>query len=50
MSSQTLPDAKLAWMIWQTLEKLNALLWDCYEKEFLSFVIEEGNQDDQPTP
>ena len=50
MSSQPFPEAKLAWMIWQTLEKLDALLWDRYEKDFLSFAIEEENQDDEPTP
>ena len=50
MSSQTLPDAKLAWMIWQALEKLNGLLWDRYEKEFLSFAMEEENQDHKTTP
>ena len=49
MSFQPLPEAKLAWMIWLALEKLNGLLWDRYENEFLSFALEEENQDDQPT-
>jgi hypothetical protein len=50
MPSQTLSEAKLAWMIWQALEKLNGLLWDHYEKDFLSFAMEEENQDDEPSP
>ncbi len=50
MPSQTLPEAKLAWVIWQALEKLNDLLWDRYEKDFLSFATEEENQDSEPTP
>ena len=50
MPSQPFPEPKLAWMIWQALEKLNGLLWDHYEKDFLSFAMEEENQDDGAIP
>jgi len=50
MPSQPFPEPKLAWMIWQALEKLNSLLWDRYEEDFLSFAMEEQNQDDEPAP
>jgi hypothetical protein len=50
MPSQPFPEAKLAWMIWQTLETLNSLLWDRYEKDFLSFAMEEENRHSEPIP
>ncbi len=50
MPTQPVTEAKLAWMIWQALEKLNGLLWDHYEKDFLSFAMEEENQDDGAIP
>jgi len=37
MNHQDVSEAKLAWMTWQALEKLNGLLYDRYEKDFLSF-------------
>jgi hypothetical protein len=45
MKPQDVSEAKLAWMIWHALEKLNDLLWDHYEKDFLSFALEEEDQD-----
>ena len=49
MKTQNFPEAKLAWMIWQALEKLNSLLWDHYEKDFLSFALQEEGQDRKST-
>jgi len=40
---QPVTEAKLAWLIWQALEKLNGLLWDHYEKDFLAFAMEDEN-------
>jgi len=49
MKLQDVSEAKLAWMIWQALEKLNGLLWDQYEKDFLSFALQEEDQDPKST-
>jgi hypothetical protein len=49
MKPQNFPEAKLAWMIWQALEKLNGLLWDRYEKDFLSFGFENEDRNEEPT-
>ena len=49
MKPQDVSEAKLAWMIWQALEKLNSLLWDQYEKDFLSFALQEEDQDCKST-
>ena len=44
MTPQNVSEAKLAWLIWQALEKLNSLLWDHYGKDFLSFALQEEEQ------
>jgi hypothetical protein len=44
MTPQKTYEAKLAWAIWQALEKLNSLLWDRYQKDFLSLAMEEEDQ------
>ena len=49
MTPQNVSEAKLAWMIWQALEKLNSLLWDHYEKDFLSFALQEEEQEYKTT-
>jgi hypothetical protein len=49
MKPQDVSEAKLAWMIWQALEKLNSLLWDHYEKDFLSFALQQEDQDRKST-
>lgn len=49
MKPQDVSEAKLAWMIWQALEKLNGLLWDHYEKDFLSFALQEEDQECKTT-
>ena len=51
MPTQPVTEAKLAWLIWQALEKLNARLWDRYEKDFHLFAREDQNStDDADTP
>jgi len=49
MKPQNVSEAKLAWMIWQALEKLNSLLWDRYEKDFLSFGMDKEDRNDEST-
>jgi DNA polymerase IIIc chi subunit len=49
MTPQNASEAKLAWMIWQALERLNSLLWDHYEKDFLSFTLQEEEQASKTT-
>jgi len=49
MKPQDVSEAKLAWMIWQALEKLNSLLWDHYEKDFLSFALQQEDQERKST-
>jgi len=49
MKPQDVSETKLAWMIWQALEKLNNLLWDRYEKDFLSFDFDKKDLDQEST-
>ena len=35
-------EPRLAWALWQGLEKFSALLWDCYEEDFLDLAKEQG--------
>jgi len=49
MKAQDVSETKLAWMIWQALEKLNSLLWDRYEKDFLSFDFDKKDRDEEST-
>ena len=41
-SSATVLEPRLAWALWQGLEKLSDLLWDCYEEDFLDLAKEHG--------
>jgi len=41
-SSATVLEPRLAWALWQGLEKLSDLLWERYEAEFLDLAEEEG--------
>jgi DNA polymerase IIIc chi subunit len=47
MTTQTLPEAKRAWLISQMIDELNELLWNHYEDEFISFILEEKDPDYQ---
>ena len=42
MKSENLTEAQTAWILWNLHERLNGLLWDRYEKEFLDWVIDEN--------
>ena len=45
--SEPVPEAKLAWLIWQALERLNARLWDRYQEDFLIFAMEDQHPADE---
>lgn len=42
--SPILGEARVAWGIFQRLEELSNLLWDCYEDEFLDFTMDEEEE------
>ena len=41
MTTPNLPEAKRAWLIAEMIEELNELLWNHYEEEFITFLLEE---------
>ena len=43
MKAENLTEAQIAWILWNLHERLNNLLWDRYEKEFLDWVM-DGNE------
>ena len=45
MKSHDGVEIKLAWAIFEALEKLNSLLWDRYGEEFWDLHEEEGMAD-----
>jgi hypothetical protein len=45
MHPQNLPEAKLAWIIWNALQQLSDRLWDRYDQDFVSFTMEENDQE-----
>ena len=42
MKSENLTAAQIAWILYNLHERLNSLLWDRYEKEFLDWVMDEN--------
>ena len=42
MKSENLTEAQIAWILYNLHERLNSLLWDRYEKEFLDLVMDEN--------
>jgi hypothetical protein len=42
-SSAMVLEPRLAWALWQGLQKLSDLLWDRYEEDFLGLAEEVGN-------
>jgi hypothetical protein len=52
MKLKDIPEAQLAWILWNLHESLNDLLWERYETEFLDFILQEEQenapQDDFP--
>lgn len=49
MKPQNLPEAKLAWIIWNALQQLSDRLWDRYDQDFVSFAMEENDEEWLPT-
>jgi hypothetical protein len=44
MNPQNLPEAKLAWIIWNALQQLSDLLWERYDKDFISFTMDQNDE------
>jgi hypothetical protein len=44
MKSENLSEAQIAWILWNLHERLNSLLWDRYEKEFLDWAMDENQR------
>jgi len=44
MKSENLTEAQIAWILWNLHERLNNLLWDRYEKEFLDWAMDENHR------
>jgi hypothetical protein len=44
MKSENLTEAQIAWILWNLHERLNSLLWDRYEKEFIDWVMDENQR------
>ena len=44
MKSENLTEAQITWILWNLHERLNSLLWDRYEKEFLDWAMEENQR------
>lgn len=42
MNPENLTPAQIAWILYNLHERLNSLLWDLYEKEFLDWVMDEN--------
>jgi hypothetical protein len=42
MKPENLTAAQIAWILYNLHERLNGLLWDLYEKEFLDWVMDEN--------
>ena len=42
MKPENLTEAQIAWTLYNLHERLNSLLWDRYEKEFLDWVMDEN--------
>jgi hypothetical protein len=42
MKPENLTEAQIAWILYNLHERLNSLLWDRYEKEFLDLVMDEN--------
>ena len=50
MKSHDGAEIRLAWAIFEALEKLNSLLWDRYGEEFLDLHMEEEERADPARP
>lgn len=46
MKLDDIPEARLAWTLWNLYDRLSNLLWQRYEREFLDFVLQEKQGND----
>lgn len=46
MKSENFTEAQIAWILWNLHERLNNLLWDRYEKEFLDWAMDENEREE----
>ena len=46
MKLEDSPEARLAWTLCDLHERLNHLLWERYEREFLDFILQEEQGND----
>jgi hypothetical protein len=44
MKPENLSEAQIAWILWNLHERLNDLLWNRYEKEFLDWAMDENER------
>jgi hypothetical protein len=44
MKWENLTEAQIAWVLWNLHERLNSLLLDRYEKEFLNWIMDENER------
>jgi hypothetical protein len=44
MKSENLTEAQIAWLLWNLHERLNNLLWERYEKEFIDWTMTENEK------
>ena len=42
MKSENLTEAQIAWILWNLHDRLNDLLWNRYEKEFIDWAMDEN--------
>jgi len=44
MKPENLTEAQIAWLLWNLHERLNNLLWERYEKEFIDWTMTENEK------
>jgi hypothetical protein len=44
MKPENLTEAQIAWILWNLHERLNDLLWERYEKEFIDWTMDENER------
>jgi len=44
MKPENLTEAQIAWLLWNLHERLNDLLWERYEKEFIDWTMDENQR------
>jgi hypothetical protein len=44
MKRENLTEAQIAWILWNLHNRLNDLLWDRYEKEFIDWAMDENQR------